>query len=154
MPRTIELVVNGAQEQVTIGEHWTLLDLLRKGLSLLGTEEGCGEGVCGSCTVILDGKLVRACLCLAVRAERRIVRTVEGLAPAERLSPLQQAFIECGAVQCGFCTPGFLMVTTALLERDTPPTDQQIREHLSGNLCRCGGYPQILDAARRAVDEI
>jgi aerobic-type carbon monoxide dehydrogenase small subunit (CoxS/CutS family) len=150
--RTIGLIVNGSPEQVTIKEHWTLIDLLRQGLSLLGTEEGCGEGVCGSCTVILDGRLVRSCLYLAVRAEGKNVRTVEGLARGEQMSPLQEAFVDCGAVQCGFCIPGFLMATAWLLDQDPPATDQEIREHLSGNLCRCGGYPQILAAARRSID--
>jgi aerobic carbon-monoxide dehydrogenase small subunit len=153
MTRTIELVVNGVREQVTIKEHWTLIDLLRKGLSLLGTEEGCGEGVCGSCSVMVDGRLVRSCLYLAVRAEGRVVQTVEGLAADGQISALQDSFIECGAVQCGFCTPGFLIVISSLVQRDAQPTDEQIREHLSGNLCRCGGYPQILEAARRSVEQ-
>ncbi|MDP9343382.1 MAG: (2Fe-2S)-binding protein [Actinomycetota bacterium] len=151
MRRTIALHVNGRPEEVEIQSHWTLVQLLREGLQMLGTEEGCGEGSCGSCTVMVDGELVRSCLYLAVRAEGRNVQTVEGLAHDGELDPLQRAFVQHGAVQCGFCTPGFLMSAEALLRDHPDPTDQEIREYLSGNFCRCGGYTLILAAVRDAA---
>src|SRR5439155_18489438 len=125
--------------------------LLRDGMQMLGTEEGCGEGSCGSCTVLVDGQLVRACLYLAVRAEGRTVQTVEGLAHGGELDPVQRAFVRHGAVQCGFCTPGFLMSTKQLLRAHPQPTDEQVREYLSGNFCRCGGYTLILAALGEAA---
>jgi aerobic carbon-monoxide dehydrogenase small subunit len=151
MSRTIALTVNGRPETVEIESHWTLVQLLRDGLQMLGTEEGCGEGSCGSCTVLVDGQLVRSCLSLAVRAEGRTVQTVEGLAHGGELDPVQRAFVRQGAVQCGFCTPGFLMSSKQLLRDHPQPTDEQIREYLSGNFCRCGGYTLILAAVREAA---
>ncbi len=151
MRKTIGLEVNGRREEVEIESHWTLVQLLRDGLQMLGTEEGCGEGSCGSCTVTVDGELVRSCLYLAIRAEGRSVLTVEGLARDGELDPVQRAFVEHGAVQCGFCTPGFLMSTKALLRDHADPTDDEIREYLSGNFCRCGGYTLILAAVRDAA---
>ena len=151
MKRTVGLTVNGRSETVEIEGHWTLVQLLREGLQMLGTEEGCGEGSCGSCTVLVDGEPVRSCLFLAVRTEGREVATVEGLATDGRLDPVQQAFVEHGAVQCGFCTPGFLMTTKALLRDHPAPTDDEIREYLSGNFCRCGGYTLIVAAVRDAA---
>ncbi len=146
--RTLDLTVNGRAEQVEIQPQWTLLQLLRQGLRLLGTEEGCGEGACGSCTVVVDGQLTRACLSLAVRAEGRSVETIDGVARGDELDPVQQAFVDRGAIQCGFCTPGFVMVTRRLLEESPDPTDEQIRDFLSGNLCRCGSYSMIFEAVR------
>src|SRR5438094_2174604 len=151
MTKSISLEVNGRAEEVEIPAHWTLVQLLRDGLQMLGTEEGCGEGSCGSCTVMVDGELVRSCLYLAVRAEGRSVLTVEGLARDGTLDPVQQAFVDHGAVQCGFCTPGFLMSTKALLRDRPDPSDDEIREYLSGNFCRCGGYSLILAAVRDAA---
>ena len=151
MRTPIELTVNGRSEAVEIESHWTLVQLLREGLQMLGTEEGCGEGSCGSCTVLVDGDLVRSCLFLAIRAEGRTVQTVEGLARDGELDPVQQAFVRQGAVQCGFCTPGFLMATTGLLRDHPQPTDEEIREYLSGNFCRCGGYTLIVAAVRDAA---
>ena len=151
MKQTIELQVNGRQERVEIRTNWTLLQLLREGLYLLGTEEGCGEGSCGSCTVLVDGRLARSCLMLAIRANGRTMETVEGLAVGGRLHPLQQAFIDQGAVQCGFCTPGFLMCAKALLAENPDPNEGEIREYLSGNFCRCGGYTMIVAAVRAAA---
>lgn len=149
----IELTVNDAGERVDVSDNWTLLQLLRDGLGLLGTEEGCGEGSCGSCTVLVDGRLVRACLYLAVRADGRVVDTVEGLSGADDLHPLQRAFVEEAAIQCGFCTPGFLMASAKLLEENPDPDDEEIREFLAGNLCRCGSYEQIVAAVRSAAAE-
>jgi carbon-monoxide dehydrogenase small subunit len=146
--KTIGLTVNGRPESIEIETHWTLIQLLREGLQLLGTEEGCGEGSCGSCTVMVDGELVRSCLFLALRAEGRSLLTVEGLAIDGELDPVQRAFVDHGAVQCGFCTPGFLMATKALLRDHPDPTDEEVREFLSGNFCRCGGYTLILAAVR------
>ena len=155
MGQVIELTVNGSAEQVEIGDNWTLCDLLRNGLRLRGTKEGCGEGSCGSCTVLIDGAPARSCLFLAVRAAGRSVRTVEGLSDADEMGTLQRAFAAHGAIQCGFCSPGFLMAATDLLERrgTRPIDDDVIRHHLSGNLCRCGCYPQIVTAVQAAARE-
>lgn len=151
MRRSINVTVNGRAEVVDVVDTWTLAQLLREGLRLKGTKEGCGEGSCGSCTVLVDGELARACLTLAVRCEGREVLTIEGLAEDDRLEPLQTAFVECGAVQCGFCSPGFI-VTAKVLLRDSPhPTKEQIREHFAGNFCRCGGYSFIMDAVEQAA---
>jgi carbon-monoxide dehydrogenase small subunit len=150
--KSLAVTVNDRPEMVEIESHWTLVQLLREGLQMLGTEEGCGEGSCGSCTVLVDGELVRSCLFLAVRAEGRSVRTVEGLARDGALDPVQDAFVRHGAVQCGFCTPGFLMATKALLRDHPAPTDGEISEYLSGNFCRCGGYTLILAAVRDAAN--
>lgn len=149
---TIELVVNGRRERLECPSHWTLLQLLRDGLGLLGTEEGCGEGSCGSCTVTVDGALARACLYLAVRADGREVTTIEGLERNGELHPVQEAFVECGAIQCGFCTPGMIMSSTALLAETPSPSTEEIREFLSGNFCRCGGYTLIIQAVHRAAE--
>jgi len=151
MNRSVSLIVNGRLEELEIPTHWTLVQLLREGLHLRGTEEGCGEGSCGSCTVLVDGELTRACLFLAVRADGHEVTTVEGLAHDGELSPVQRAFVERGAVQCGFCTPGMVVTVTALLHETDDPTDEEIREFLSGNFCRCGGYPLILAAVKQAA---
>jgi len=144
----LALTVNGRAVRVEVPAHWTLLEVLRDGLDLLGTKEGCGEGSCGACTVLVDGRLARACLALAARAGGAAVETVEGLAAEGRLAPLQDAFVRHGAIQCGFCTPGLLMTATALLADHPRATDEEIREFLSGNFCRCGGYTLIMNAVR------
>ena len=149
---TIDLTVNGEGYREEVPDHWTLLDLLRDRLELTGTKDGCSEGVCGACSVLLDGRLVRACLTLARRAAGRRVMTVEVLDAPGGLTALQRAFIEHGAIQCGFCTPGMLMATTALLEAHPHPTDDEIREFLAGNLCRCTGYAGIVAAVRSAAE--
>ena len=144
----VELSVNGRAERVEVPAHWTLLQVLRDGLDLLGTKEGCGEGSCGACTVLVDGRLTRACLSLAVRAGGTSVLTVEGLAADGTLDPVQDAFVRPGAIQCGFCTPGLLLTTKALLAEHPGASDAEIREFLSGNFCRCGGYTLIMNAVR------
>jgi carbon-monoxide dehydrogenase small subunit len=144
----LELTVNGRPERVEAPTQWTLLQLLRDGLGFLGTKEGCGEGSCGACTVLVDGRLIRSCLSLALRAAGKSVLTVEGLAVNGRLDPIQEAFVRHGAIQCGFCTPGMILATKALLALNPTPDDKEIREFLSGNFCRCGGYTQIVNAIR------
>jgi aerobic-type carbon monoxide dehydrogenase small subunit (CoxS/CutS family) len=142
------LMVNGRAWSGEIADGTTLLDLLRDQVGLTGTKYGCGEGQCGSCTVLADGKAVRACLMPADRA--REVTTIEGLAAASRLHPVQQAFLDAQAFQCGFCTPGMVMGAVALLNRTPRPTDDEIRHALDGHLCRCGTYPRIVQAVRAA----
>jgi len=146
MHRVIRFVINGKAVEVEVPPHWTLLRLLREKLGLTGTKEGCGIGECGACTVLLDGEPVNACLVLAPKVEGKRVETVEGLGSRESLHPLQQSFIEHGAVQCGFCTPGILMASKALLERNRHPTREEIKVAISGHLCRCTGYHQIIEA--------
>jgi carbon-monoxide dehydrogenase small subunit len=148
----LSFAVNGEQREaddVWPGE--SLLYVLRERLGLPGTKNACEQGECGSCSVYLDGTLVCSCLVAAAQAQGREVHTVEGLAPADDLHPIQQAFVETGAVQCGFCTPGLIMATHDLLGRTPAPDDAEIREALAGNLCRCTGYEKILDAVRLAV---
>jgi carbon-monoxide dehydrogenase small subunit len=142
----ITFVLNGEPVQMDVPPHWTLLKLLRDRFGLTGTKEGCGIGECGACTVLMDGVPVNACLVLAPKVEGREVQTVEGLGNRTTLHPLQRSFIEHGAVQCGFCTPGILMSSKALLEKKPHPDQEEIREALSGHLCRCTGYHQIIEA--------
>ena len=146
----IELTVNGEQRETEVWEGESLLFALRERLGLPGSKNACEQGECGSCTVYLDGTPVCACLVAAGQAEGRAVRTVEGLAPEGELGVVQQAFVDTGAVQCGFCTPGLVMATEDLLRRSPSPGDSEIREALAGNLCRCTGYEKILDAVRLA----
>lgn len=149
--KTIALVVNGERYERTVGTGRMLLDFLREDLALTGTKYGCGEGECGACTVLLDGKPVNSCLVLAVQADGREIVTVEGLSNGDVLHPLQQAFIDKGALQCGYCTPGMLMSSYALLQENASPTDEEIAEALAGNLCRCTGYQKIYDAVHEAA---
>jgi aerobic-type carbon monoxide dehydrogenase small subunit (CoxS/CutS family) len=155
--RSIELVVNGVARQATAEVRTSLADFLREHLALTGTHLGCEHGVCGACTVLLDGEPVRSCLMLAVQATGADVTTIEGLADGDTLHPLQQAFMETFAFQCGFCTPGFVMSTLALLRDDPAADEATVRTELSGNLCRCTGYQTIVEgallAARRAREE-
>ncbi len=150
MKREIELKVNGETYSVVVDTRETLLDALRYRLGFMGPKEGCGNGNCGSCTVALDGVTVDSCLVLAVEADGGEVTTVEGVAVNGQLHPVQQAFIEHGAMQCGFCTPGFIMSAKALLEQNPHPTEREIRLALSGNLCRCTGYDKIVRAVMAA----
>jgi len=147
----MELVVNDRAVRIDVPGHWTLIQLLRDGLGLLGTKEGCGEGSCGACTVLVDGRLMRACLALAVRADGARVVTIEGIGSDAALHPVQDAFVRHGAIQCGFCTPGMVITVKALLDEHPRPTDHEIREFLSGNFCRCAGYNLILNAVREAA---
>jgi carbon-monoxide dehydrogenase small subunit len=149
-PRLIELRVNGAERTVRATSEQTLLEVLRDELQLTGPKRGCNQGVCGACTVLVDEQPVRSCLSLAVLTENRPITTVEGLAQGKQLSPLQQSIIDCGAVQCGFCTGGMLMVAHALLAETPHPSSDQVRSALSGNLCRCSGYAKIVEAVCRA----
>jgi carbon-monoxide dehydrogenase small subunit len=147
----ITLTVNGAEERLDVPSSMTLLQMLRERLALTGTKNGCEAGECGACTVLVDGESVNSCMMLAVEADGREVLTVEGLAPEGRLSPLQEAFVEHNAVQCGFCTPGMLMSAHALLQRNPRPAEAEIKEALVGNLCRCTGYVRIVDAIEAAA---
>jgi len=147
----VELRVNGEPRDVEVWEGESLLFALREGLGLSGSKNSCEQGECGSCSVLLDGQLVCSCLVLAAQVDGHDVVTVEGLAEEGTLHRVQEAFAESGAVQCGFCTPGFVVATADLLERNPDPGDDEIREALSGNLCRCTGYTKILDAVRLAA---
>jgi len=147
----ITLTVNGRDFAVTVEPRRTLADTIRDDCGQTGTHIGCEHGVCGACTVLLDGEPVRSCLMFAVQAEGREIRTVEGLAAGGALSPLQQAFIDNHALQCGFCTPGFLMLATGVLERDPDIGEDELREVLSSNLCRCTGYQNIVKAVKSAA---
>jgi carbon-monoxide dehydrogenase small subunit len=153
--RSITLSVNGTEYTAAVEPRTTLADFLREQLSLTGTHLGCEHGICGACTVVMDGQTVRSCLLFAVQAEGHDVLTVEGLAePTGALHPLQQAFSEEHGLQCGFCTPGFLMTALELLERDPAPSDDDIRTFLSGNICRCTGYVGIVRAVRLAAEKM
>ncbi|HSR33948.1 MAG TPA: (2Fe-2S)-binding protein [Anaerolineae bacterium] len=147
----ITVTVNGAQVRLDVPSNMTLLQMLRENLALTGTKNGCEAGECGACTVLVDGEPVNSCMMLAIEANGREILTVEGLAPEGRLGSLQEAFVEHNAVQCGFCTPGMLMSAHALLKRNPAPTEQQIKEALVGNLCRCTGYVRIVDAIQSAA---
>jgi carbon-monoxide dehydrogenase small subunit len=146
----IHVTVNGSETNVEVAPNITLLDFLRDGLRLTGTKECCDLGECGACTVLVDGRAVNSCLALAVEVDASTVTTIEGLASDGRLNRLQDAFLACGAVQCGFCIPGQVMAAQHLLQRNPHPTMAEVREGLSGNLCRCGGYVQICEAVLAA----
>jgi carbon-monoxide dehydrogenase small subunit len=148
--RTIRFTLNGRSTSAAIGTHWNLVELLQS-LGLTGARESCGQGLCGCCTVLVDGTAVSGCLYLAVRVEGTSVTTVEHLDEGGALSPVQQAFVEAGAFQCGFCTPGFVLMTHQLLEKNPDPSDDDIRHYLSGNLCRCAAYPEIVEAVKLAA---
>ena len=148
----LRMTVNGQVVEVPVSATDTLATVLRENLGLTGTKIGCEEGECGACTVLVDGLAVNSCLYLAMKAHGRTIRTVEGLARDGQLHPLQQAFIDHGAVQCGYCTPGMLLSAVALLEQNPHPTDDEIRRAISGNLCRCTGYIKIIDAIRAVAE--
>ena len=150
-PRDIRFTLNGTAVECAIVPHETLVDVLRDRFALYGPRESCGQGLCGCCTVIVNGTAISGCLYLAAFADGADVLTVEGLGTGDQLDPVQEAFIEAGAFQCGFCTPGFVLMTTQLLKEHPEPSDDQIRHYLSGNLCRCGAYPQIMEAVRLAA---
>jgi carbon-monoxide dehydrogenase small subunit len=150
-PVEIQMTVNGATKTVRALPMERLLDVLRDNLELTGTKEGCGEGECGSCSVLMNGALVNSCLIPVLQANGANILTIEGLVQDERLHPLQQAFLECGAAQCGICTPGMILAAMHLLDKNPVPSLGQIREGLSGNLCRCTGYLQIFEAVAKAA---
>ena len=147
---TISLIINGTEEQLQVSSNMTLLHALRDKLGFTGTKNGCEAGECGACTVLVDGEPMNSCLVLAVELNGREITTVEGLAEDGKLTPLQQAFADLNAVQCGYCTPGMLMSATALLKRNPHPSEVDIQEALIGNLCRCTGYQRIIDAVLKA----
>ena len=152
---SVELRVNGRARRATVEPRVTLADFLREQCGLTGTHLGCEHGVCGACTVLVDGAAVRSCLMFAVQAAGAEVTTIEGIAPLDgELSPVQAAFRDCHGLQCGFCTPGFVVSVTAFLRDHPDPTDDEIRDALSGNLCRCTGYQGILKAVRQAADAV
>lgn len=153
MKKIISLDVNGVSHELAVEPRSTLLELLRDQLGLTGTKKGCGIGDCGACTVLLDGVATFSCLTLAIQAEGCSVVTVEGLSENGQPNRIQQAFIDQGAVQCGFCTPGMLMTATELLQRSSRPSEQEIRRAISGNLCRCTGYQKIVEAIQSAAEE-
>lgn len=146
MGQGIQFKVNDDLVSVEVEAHWTLLRVIRDELGLTGTKEGCGEGDCGTCTVLMDDRAVNSCLILAVDVDGRAITTIEGLTQGDELHPLQKAFIEKGAVQCGFCTPGMILTAKALLDQNPHPTEEEIRFAIAGNLCRCTGYAKIVEA--------
>ena len=152
--RHVTTTVNGEPREFLCEVDQTLLDALRDELGLTGSKEGCGSGDCGACSVMLDGRLVCACLALAAEAEGREVETIEGMADGDQLHPLQRTFLEEAALQCGICTPGFLVAAKALLDRDLDPGETEIRYWLAGNLCRCTGYDKIVRAVQKAAAEM
>jgi carbon-monoxide dehydrogenase small subunit len=158
---TIKVEVNGRLYERTVSARMTLVDFLRDELDLTGTHIGCEHGVCGTCTILMDGEVVRSCIMLAVQADGHRLETVEGLAAQSceeqgktTLSPIQEAFRECHGLQCGYCTPGMLMTTKSLLAENPNPTEEEIREALSGNICRCTGYVQIVDSVKLAAQKL
>jgi carbon-monoxide dehydrogenase small subunit len=146
--RVLSLTVNGDELHALVRANATLLEVLREDLGLTGVKEGCSEGVCGACTVLVDGLPIRSCLTPALEADGTQILTIEGLATRGRLHPIQQAFVDQGAIQCGFCTPGMILASKALLDANPHPTEEEIRTALAGNLCRCTGYAKILEAVK------
>ncbi len=155
MPKQIiNLKLNGQPQELAVEPNWTLLETVREALGFTGSKEGCGTGDCGACSMIVDGRLITSCLMLAPQADGRSITTIEGLSSNGKLHPVQQAFVDSGGVQCGFCTPGMVMATTALLERNKTPTLEDIRQGLAGNLCRCTGYTKIFEAVQLAAERM
>ena len=148
----VRVNVNGDDYDAMVDPRKTLLQFLREDLDLTGTKEGCDEGDCGACSVILNNKVVSSCLVLAVEADNAVIETIEGVKKGDELHPVQQAFVDSGAIQCGFCTPGMVVTTKAMLQEMPNPSTEEIKEYLSGNLCRCTGYVKILDAVENAKE--
>ncbi len=153
MKKIVRLKVNGDFYEVIVKPNMTLLELLREGLGFTGTKKGCNEGECGSCTVILEGKPVNSCMVLGLEADGKEVITIEGVAKGDELHPLQKAFIDNAAIQCGFCTPGMILSAKALLDNDPDTTDTEIKEAIAGNICRCTGYISIVEAIKMVRDQ-
>jgi carbon-monoxide dehydrogenase small subunit len=151
MTRTISFTLNGEKVAAEIKPHHNLVELLQREFNLMGARESCGQGLCGCCTVLVDGRAVSGCLYLACFVDGAEVVTIESLAAGDKLDPVQEAFIESGAFQCGYCTPGFVLMARQLLDENPDPDDDQIRHYLSGNLCRCAAYPQIIEAVKSAA---
>ena len=151
MNQAVEFRINGKKAQLSVGGNQTLLELLREQLDLTGTKRGCDSGDCGACTVLMDGRPVNSCLVLAAEVAGSNITTIEGLGQDDKLHPLQQAFVDYNAVQCGFCTPGMILTASALLDENPHPTEGDIRRYLQGNLCRCTGYGKIVQAIQAAV---
>jgi aerobic carbon-monoxide dehydrogenase small subunit len=149
--RTITFTLNGEPVTADVKPHHNLVELLQSQFGLNGARESCGQGLCGCCSVVVNGKAVSGCLYLATFVDGAEVRTVEGLDTPQTLSPVQEAFVEAAAFQCGYCTPGFIMMATQLLEENPDPSDEQIKHYLTGNLCRCATYPEVLDAVKLAA---
>jgi carbon-monoxide dehydrogenase small subunit len=152
--RSIHFTLNGEAVSAEIAPHHTLVEVLRDRFALFGARESCAQGLCGCCTVLVDGIAVSGCLFLAAFADGADVVTIEHLAADGKLSPVQEAFVECGALQCGFCTPGFVLMAGELLKRNPDPDDDEIRHYLSGNLCRCAAYPEIINAVKLAAEKM
>jgi carbon-monoxide dehydrogenase small subunit len=148
MKKQLDLLVNGDHYHLLVDPHVSLLDVLRNNLGLTGTKEGCGDGECGACTVMVNGDPVNSCLMLAVQAQGKEITTIEGLAANGELDPVQKAFISHGAIQCGYCTPGMIMMAKSILDKNPDPSEEEIRSRLIGNLCRCTGYEKIVEAVR------
>jgi carbon-monoxide dehydrogenase small subunit len=148
--RNIRFTVNNKPCEITVRPSQTLLDIIREDLGLTGTKEGCGLGECGACTVIMNGKTVNSCLVLAIEADGKEITTIEGLADGDKLHPVQQAFVDEGGLQCGFCTPGMIMSAKVLLDENPNPTDEEIKRGIAGNLCRCTGYTKIIKSIKTA----
>ncbi len=149
--KDITLNVNNNEYTLQVKPSATLLDVIREDLGLIGTKEGCGEGECGACTVLMDGLAVNACLILAAEANGKHIITIEGLADGEKLHPIQQAFVDIGGMQCGFCTPGMILSAKVLLDKNQNPTDEEIKKGLEGNFCRCTGYTKIIQSVKAAA---
>ena len=150
----IECTVNGEAQSAEVPARRLLSDLLRDDLHLTGTKRGCETGICGACSVLVDGEVVKSCLMLAVQVQGRTITTVEALANGDELHPLQESFMQCGGLQCGYCTPGFLMTSCAMLENHPRPTADEVRHSLNGNLCRCTGYTQIVESILTAAEKM
>lgn len=154
MKQLMKLSINGMAYEEEINHRRTLLEVLRENLGLLGTHKGCDEGQCGACTVLIDGNEVNSCLVLAASVQGKEITTIEGLADGEQLHPVQEAFVEYGAIQCGFCTPGMIMVAKGFLDKNPQPTEEEAKRAVAGNLCRCTGYFQIIDAVLKAAEKM